>query len=156
MLISWSDEDSEDRKNDEEDLISDVAFAGYLSTNVCSHIQKKSHVATKILHYYNNTVSIDDIAISEKDCGSLTDASIESNDGLDFNYDALREPYQRTYLEWLKVSKENQYLVSHVDTLVTSKETLCYKTQVLETIILEKKFKIEISFIKIGKNPKSP
>ena len=48
------------------------------------NMQKNSdHVPTKPIHCYNNTVSVDDVATSEKDCESLTESSTESDDGSD-------------------------------------------------------------------------
>ena len=41
MNTLWSDEDSEDSQNKEEDLVGNVTFPDYLSTNICSHMQKK-------------------------------------------------------------------------------------------------------------------
>ena len=121
MNTSQSDEDSEDYQNEEEDLVGNVAFAGYLSTNVCSHMQKKTnHVATEIIHCYNNIVAVDDVANSKKKCDNLIEADSKSNDGSDFDGDALQEAYQCTYSQWLKIRKKNQYLVSHVDALVIS------------------------------------
>ena len=51
------DEDSEDSQNEEEDLIGNVTFASYLSTNVCSHMQKRQiilHRNYSWLQQYNN------------------------------------------------------------------------------------------------------
>ena len=59
----------------------------------------------------------------QKKIVNLTDAGTKSNDGFDFNNDALQEAYQQTYSQWLKGRKENQYLVSRVDALITSKES---------------------------------
>ena len=97
MNTSSSDEDSEDSQNEEKDLVGDVAFAGYLSTSVCSVTLKETiHVATEIIHCYNSTITIDDVATSEKECDNLTKANLESNDGFDFDDDALQEAYQQT------------------------------------------------------------
>ena len=44
----------------------------------------------------------------------------------------------KKHSQWLKVRKENQYLVSRVDTHVLSNETLECKVQALETLVVEK------------------
>ena len=62
MNTSWSDEGSENSQNEEEDLIGNVAFFGYLSNNVCSLMQKKTdYVAIEIAHCYSNTISVEDV-----------------------------------------------------------------------------------------------
>ena len=91
MNNSSSDEDSEDNQNEEEDLVGNVAFVGYLSTNICSH----NHVVTESTHCYNNIVAIDDVATSAKECDTLIKVDSESNDGSDFEDDALQEAYQQ-------------------------------------------------------------
>ena len=73
MNTSWSDEDSEDNQNKEEDLIGNVAFTNYLFNNVCSLIQKMiNYVATETTHYYKKIVSVNNVATLEKECDNLT------------------------------------------------------------------------------------
>ena len=60
MNISWRDEDSKNKPNEKEDPIDNVVFISYMSTNVCSHMQKKTnYVATETTHCYNNIVLVD-------------------------------------------------------------------------------------------------
>ena len=65
--ISWSDGDSKDCQYEEEDHVNNIALARFLSTNAYSCAQKKTTgVAIEIVHYYNNTVLVDDVATSKK------------------------------------------------------------------------------------------
>ena len=105
--------------------------------------KKKDQVTTETVHCYNNIVSIDDVATLEKDYESLTKASTKCNKGSNFNDDAFQEAYQCTYSQWLKVRRENQHLLSRVDALVISNETLECKVQVLETLVAEKESKLK-------------
>ena len=57
--------------------------------------KKKDYVATETAHCYNNTVSVDDVAISKKECDDLTEADSKSIGGFDFNDDTLQEAYQQ-------------------------------------------------------------
>ena len=53
---------------------------------MCSRVQKKTPgVATETIHCYNNIVSIDNVATSEKQCEILSNARIESNEDSDFD-----------------------------------------------------------------------
>ena len=79
----------------------------------------------------------------QKKSDYLIESNSESNGGSEFDDDDLPEVYQQTYSQWLKVRKENQYLASHVDTLVLSNETLEYKVQVLETLVAKKMSKLK-------------
>ena len=113
MNTSWSDEDSKDSQNKEEDLVGNVAFASYLSNKSCSLTQKKTdYVATKTAHCYNNKISV------RKKCDNLTESYSKNNGGSEFDDNDLKDVYQQTYSQWLKVRKENQYLISRVDILV--------------------------------------
>ena len=95
---SWSDENSEDSQNEEEDLVGNVVFVGYVFTNVCSHMQKKTdYVTIENAHCYNNTVSVDDVATSEKECDNFKETNLESNCGSEFDDDDLQEAYQQAY-----------------------------------------------------------
>ena len=51
MYSSWSDGDSEDSQNKEEDHVGNVAFASYLSNNICSLMQKKTDYELMMLQY---------------------------------------------------------------------------------------------------------
>ena len=51
--------------------------------------------------------------------------------------------------------KGNQYLLSRVDTLVLSNETLECKVQVLETLVTEKKFKLKEVSLEFERTQKS-
>ena len=72
MNTSWSDEDSKESQNEEEDLVGNVIFTGYLSNNVCSLMQKKTdYVAIETVHCYNNTASVGDVATLGKKKGVI-------------------------------------------------------------------------------------
>ena len=84
----------------------------------------------------------------------MTKASAKSNDGSDFDDDALQEAYQQTYSQWLRVRKKNQCLVSRVDAFVISKETLECKVQVVETLAAEKESKLKEILLELEKSLK--
>ena len=94
-------------------------------------------------------------ATSEKECDNLTKSDSESNGASNFNDDTLQEAYQQTYSQWLKVRKENQYLISHVDTLVISNETLECKVQVMGTLVAEKESKLKEVSLELERIQKS-
>ena len=50
-------------------------------------------VVPKIIHYYNNTVSVNDVAKSEKQNDDLSHDEFDSNDALDFDDDVLQKAY---------------------------------------------------------------
>ena len=67
----------------------------------------------------------------------LTKASTESNDS-DFDDDTLQEAYQHAYSHKLKVRKEYQYLVNHVDALLFLKKLLSVKCKFWRLLLLKK------------------
>ena len=94
MTTSCSDGDSEESQGEEEEHISNIALTGFLSTNVCSHVHKQTvDVVIEVVHYYNNTVAVDNVATLEKQYDVLSNFGIESNEDSDFDDDALQETY---------------------------------------------------------------
>ena len=59
--------------------------------------KKTDYVATEAAHYYNNRVSVNDVATSEKECDNLIEFDLESNGGSKFDDDDIQEAYQQTY-----------------------------------------------------------
>ena len=95
MTTSWSDGDFEESQDEEEDHVSNVELAQFLSTKICSRVQKKiADVAIETVHYYNNIVLVDDVATSEKQYDVLSNSRTKSNEDSDFDDNAFQEAYQ--------------------------------------------------------------
>ena len=85
----------------------------------------------------------------------MTEFDSKSNGGSKFDDDDLQKASQHTDSQWLKVRKENQYLVSHVDTLVLFDETLKCKVRVLETLVAKKESKLKEVSLELERTQKS-
>ena len=67
----------------------------------------------------------------------MTNPQPESNNGSNFNDDALQEAYQHMYSQWLKVHEKNKFLVIQVLTLLNLKKKI--ESRVWRLLLLRKK-----------------
>ena len=69
---------------------------------VLSYREKTDYVAIEISHYYNNIVSVNDVATLKKKKSVIIEYDLESNGGSEFDDDDLQEVYQQKYSQYAK------------------------------------------------------
>ena len=106
MTTNWSDKNSEDSQDMSKDQVSNCVALG---VSLLTDSFKQNHlapVATETASCHNNTITIDDVAILEKECDSLSNMHTDSSDESYFDEDSLKEAYQHMYSHWLKIMRK--------------------------------------------------